>query len=463
MKIFNRLSWKLALVTGILVTVIVICMSLPLYWLTRNTLEDQLADHLRNNLNLLSRMIDREMLAIIIDYPESNMTRDSLERYLSRYLTTLSARSIYIIDSTDEIVVAAGDKKTVIQSVFVHKPEIETARKKGIASAPLYTDAKGIGYKSSFKRLNVKDNPAIILGIDADAQFLKYTEILKRRVIVTGTAVLICSMIIVMILSQSLTRPLRNLSDFARNIGRGRAEPATVEKRRDEIGFLSKTMEQMRREIDRREKENKALIASVAHEIRNPLAGMQINAELLLEATRNNTDLHEYSKAVTREITNLSAIVENFLAYARPIETNLEIHSMKSVINEVIHSQKRDFPNQEITLTGDARAKVNSGKIRHAIANILKNACEATTEGQAIEINIRKTGSTASVSILNRGKPIPPEHQSRIFEAFFSTKGNGVGLGLSIAKSIVEQHGGIVRLNRSDKDGTEFVIELPAG
>ncbi|MFH2025721.1 MAG: histidine kinase dimerization/phospho-acceptor domain-containing protein, partial [bacterium] len=316
MRLFNRLAWKLALFTGLLILLTVLALSIPVYWLTRNTLEDQLADHLSNNITNISDAIDPDLIRFIIEYPESQILRDSLENSLTDILQNYSAGSIYILDSDNIILLSAGNKLNALYSTFIHQPEIEKARTTGIWFAPLYNDESGNSFKSIYKLYEIDEYSGIIIGLDADARFLKYTGMLRQRILFIGSSVLIIGVIAVMILSQTLTQPLRNLTEFARNIGRGRAKPPILQKRRDEIGFLGKTMEEMQQEIAQRENENKELIASVAHEIRNPLAGMQVNAELLLEATQNQKELHSYSRAVTNEINNLSNIVENFLAYA---------------------------------------------------------------------------------------------------------------------------------------------------
>ncbi len=442
MHLFRRLSWKLAIVTGILVCLVVLALSVPIYWQTRNTLEDQLADHLRTNIESISEKLDPGLIDFIRKY---------------------SAGAIYLIDRQENIFLVAGNRASAVQSSMIHKHEIQKSRAKEIAFSPLFSDASGKTYKSVFKVMYIDNTSKIVIGLDADARFLKYTARLRRRIISIGIIVLIFSIIAASILSQTLTRPLRQLTKFARDIGKGRAETANLQKRYDEIGFLGKTMENMRHEIDQREKDNKQLIASVAHEIRNPLAGMQVNAELLLETTRNMKEIHSYSKAVTKEIANLSNIVENFLAYARPIESTLTSQSIRTILEEIITNIQQDFPDHIIKIYGDGSATIHQGKIRHAFFNILKNACESSAPNTEIMISIQSKNELLSISILNRGQPIPVEVQSQIFEAFFSTKTSGVGLGLSISKSIVEQHGGKILLARSDSSGTEFVIQLPTG
>jgi len=463
MHLLRRLSWKLAIVTGILVCLVVLALSVPIYWQTRNTLEDQLTDHLRTNIESISEKLDPGLIDFIQKYPGSTIVKDSLIESLDHELRKYSAGAIYLVDRHENIFLVAGNRASAIQSSMIHKHEIQKSRAKGIAFSPLFSDASGKTYKSVFKVIYIDNASEIVLGLDADARFLKYTARLRRRIISIGIIVLIFSIIAASILSQTLTRPLRQLTKFARDIGKGRAENANLQKRYDEIGFLGKTMENMRHEIDQREKDNKQLIASVAHEIRNPLAGMQVNAELLLETTRNMKEIHSYSKAVTKEIANLSNIVENFLAYARPIESTLTSQSIRALLEEIITNIRQDFPDHIIKINGDGSATIHPGKIKHAFFNILKNACESSAPNTEIAISIKSENEMLSISILNQGPPIPVEVQPQIFEAFFSTKSSGVGLGLSISKSIVEQHGGKILLARSDSSGTEFVIQLPTG
>ncbi len=460
---FNRLAWKLALFTGLLVILIVLALSLPVYWLTRNTLEDQLTDHLAVNITNFSETLDKHLVDIVIRYPELQTMQDSLDYFLRQSLQRYPVSAIYILDDQNILKAGAGNRIQTIQSILTHSADINKARRNGIGFAPLYKDDSGKSVKSVYKHFHTANCFGLIIGMEADAQFLKYTEQLRRRIVVIGLFVLAVSVIAVLILSQTLTKPLRNLTEFARKIGRGRADPSILRTRQDEIGFLGKTMLEMQHKISKRENENKELIASVAHEIRNPLAGMQVNTELLLEATSHAAELHAYAKAVAAEIENLSTIVENFLAYARPLDTTLEHHSLRSLIEESIGAIRHNFPDSNIKIHGDATARVNAQKIRHVFFNLLKNACEAAPAAGPITVRISKQNDLIAVAIENPGDPIPETHQSQIFEAFFSSKATGVGLGLSIAKSIMEQHGGTIRLAHSDNRGTEFVIELPAG
>jgi two-component system sensor kinase FixL len=182
-----------------------------------------------------------------------------------------------------------------------------------------------------------------------------------------------------------------------------------------------------------------------------------------MEAAQKSAEVDLYSKAIAKEIKNLSNIVENFLAYAKPIEFTRAAYPLKPIFEEIRSKIKTDFPNHQIQIQGNGNARVHPEKIKHAFFNILKNACESSAPNKEIVISIQQKNKILSISTLNQGIPIPADIQPQIFEAFFSTKSSGVGLGLSITKSIVEQHGGRIFLACSDAGGTEFVIQLPTG
>lgn len=457
----KKLSWKIALATGILVFLVIILLSIPIYWQTRTAMENQLTKHMKANINLLKDNLDIGSVEFIAKYPESTVVKDSLEKLLTKNLSHFSASSIYFVSKDGRILLAVGNQESAVKSVMINKVELKQAIEGKIVSSPLFSDNSGNYYKTVFCPIDLPQSSKIILSIDANADFLEAAAGLRNQILTVGSLVLLLSIVLSLILSQTLTRPLAKLTSYASKIGKGITTKFPLEKRKDEIGFLGKTMQEMQLQINRREKENKQIVASVAHEIRNPLGGIQINSELLLEESKDNPNIINYTNAVVREIKHLSNIVESFLTYAQPIEHNLVKVNIEEVIQKAILQLKNEFPNCCISVIGSGIANLHLGKMQHVFYNLIKNGIEASTNDEEIEINIVSIGSELRISIRNYGKPISEDIQPQIFEAFFTTKEKGIGLGLSIAKAIVEQHGGRICLNYSNEDGTEFVIILP--
>ncbi len=456
-----KLSWKLVLFTVILILFVTAAITYPIYWQTRQALENQLTNHLEQNIQLVREQIDTSLVNLLADYPELNSVRDSLETKLNWQAGKFSAQAIYLIDASGRLLVIAGNEESALQSATLHAVEIASARNDQVTSSPLFADRTGQYYKSVFTKITGNNSQSVVLGLDAGADFLEITGKLRNQILSLTAIILIISIGLVLLLARTMTKPLENLTKYAEAIGQGRSDLPVLNHRRDEIGFLSRTIQTMYGKISQREKENKQFLASVAHEIRNPLGGMKINAELLLEDTDNLTNATKYATAIAREVDRLALIVDSFLAYARPIETNLIICDLNELLQQVISELQRDFPSAKITVSGQARVKVNPGKIRLCLLNLIRNGLEAVPEAPAIKINITNKPGQTEIRFFNAGMPIAPEIQSQIFEAFFSTKPDGIGLGLAITKSLVEQHGGQIYLDHSNTSGTEFVLILP--
>lgn len=304
----KKLSWKIALVTGFLVIVVILSLSIPIYWQTRQSMEKQLSRHMEMNIIFLRSKLDISLVEFLNRYHESFIVKDSLNKLLSQDLTQFSANTIYIVQETGIILLSVGNQESAVKSVMLHKRELSQSFGGETVCSPLFSDYTGNYYKSTFCPIFLFDGNTVVLAIDADAAFLEETAILRRQIFSVGGVVLLLSVFLSLILSQTLTRPLYRLTKYASEIGKGRGKSFALERRNDEIGFLGKTMQKMQSEIDQREKENKQLIASVAHEIRNPLGGMKINADLLLEELKKHSELSNYTKAISREVKHLSEL-----------------------------------------------------------------------------------------------------------------------------------------------------------
>jgi len=461
MTIFRKLSWKIAVLTGLLVLFVAGAITFPIYWQTRQALEQQLNERLQQNMHLLAAQFDRQDIAFLLKFAQSQHTRQRIDTFLTENLTRFGAQALYLLSPDHMLIAVAGNRLSALQSCLVNKQIIEQTIQGRIGTSPLFADENKVFYKSAFAPLKVDDSTTCVIGMDASAGFLIITVQLQRQIITVTVLTVFVSMLIALFFAKSLSLPVEKLTHYALAIGRGDYQTDLPIRRQDEIGFLGRTMQKMRSEILRREKENKQLLASVAHEIRNPLAGLKINTELLEESGHLTSDMQKCVLAISREVKRLSQVIDSFLAYARPIEATLELTDLRALLTDSITSVRRDFPTHNFSIQGAGQVQVNPGKLRHCFDNLLKNAAEAAPANTPIEIELNAMPTIVQITFTNYGPAIPAAVQAQLFEAFFSTKENGVGLGLAITKSIVEQHGGRIYLQRSDDSGTVFVIELP--
>jgi signal transduction histidine kinase len=209
----------------------------------------------------------------------------------------------------------------------------------------------------------------------------------------------------------------------------------------------------------------------VAHEVRNPIAAIELNAELLQDIVRAHpgTDMDEATglvAAIRDQVNTLDALTEEYLAFARFPKPHFEEESLNHLIEELAAFVRPVATRQGLTIhvaTDPAvpMMEIDRGLLRQAVHNLVKNGMEALSRGGALTIESRCDGDAVEVIVSDTGNGITPQVAQRLFEPFFTTKPQGTGLGLSITRQIVEEHGGELSWNSSPSGGAAFTIHLP--
>jgi len=214
------------------------------------------------------------------------------------------------------------------------------------------------------------------------------------------------------------------------------------------------------------------LASGLAHEIRNPLNAMSMNLQMLeeeLEAAGGLVD-QEYIELLDSnksEIKRLEGLVNNFLAYARPGRPHFKFRDLNEVVNEVLKFLENDFKQSRVALVADLEpmlpnVELDARQFKQALMNLLVNARQVLdVEGTVLVRTRAGSNGEAVLQVEDDGPGIPESSQERIFEVFYSSRGGGTGLGLPIARQIVERHGGHIELESTVGVGTKFTIRLP--
>jgi DNA-binding LacI/PurR family transcriptional regulator/signal transduction histidine kinase len=212
------------------------------------------------------------------------------------------------------------------------------------------------------------------------------------------------------------------------------------------------------------------LTATVSHEIRNPLATIRVSATAVDMKTRDRgLDVERSLDRIQRNITRCDTIISELLDYTRMPDLNREMVDFDDWLNRLLDEQA--IP-EGITLRRDlasgARVRLDGERFQRAIINLLENARQAMHSAPPagvpaglLAVESKREAAWLKIVIRDTGGGIPPEVLPRIFEPLFSTKGFGVGLGLSIVKGIVEQHGGTIAIESALGRGTTAVVRLP--
>jgi len=217
------------------------------------------------------------------------------------------------------------------------------------------------------------------------------------------------------------------------------------------------------------------LSSGIAHELRNPLAGIKTTAQALSEEMSKEDSRREYLNRITKEIDRLNELLKTFFSFAKPQKLNLIDCSVKDVINEIIPFLFKEIADQGVRFVEAydpqlPKIKVDKNQMYQVFLNLFLNAIQAMPNGGELKIEVNPTVSYSQdgpsqnfikIVISDTGKGIPPNIVHRIFDPFFTTKPKGIGLGLSITYQIIKKHGGTIKVESKLEKGTSFIINLP--
>ncbi len=200
--------------------------------------------------------------------------------------------------------------------------------------------------------------------------------------------------------------------------------------------------------------------AVLAHEIRNPLASLKGNAQLLAERLPEASKEQARAQRVVTEATRLEALTTDLLDFARTGPVELQTASPKDVLDNAIADVAEDGFVVDAT-AAPASWRFDANRIRHALVNVLQNARQASPDGAKPRVSVRADRDRLIYEVRDFGPGLPEGSADRIFDPFFTTRTNGTGLGLAVARRAAELHGGQVSAHNHADGGAVFRIELP--
>lgn len=214
------------------------------------------------------------------------------------------------------------------------------------------------------------------------------------------------------------------------------------------------------------------LSLKVAHEVRNPIAAIELNAELLGDmvqgrVSEDGTEATSLVTAIRDQVTALDALTEEYLAFARFPRPQFEEDSVNDMVTAVAEFVRPLAARQGVAVKVAIDPAVPSMEfdrtlLRQAVLNLLKNGLEAVSQGGgALTLTTSRVGETVEIAVTDSGPGISAEVGRRLFEQFFTTKPQGTGLGLAISRQIVEEHGGTIRWSSTPGAGATFILALP--
>lgn len=313
-------------------------------------------------------------------------------------------------------------------------------------------------------------------------------EILKTRLmlIFIGCGGLLIGVFGAILLARRITGPLKKLVEGTVKISKEDFSQKIDITSQDEIGNLAQSFNDMSRKLllarERMEAASNKLIqaeklasigrisAGIAHEIRNALTSVKLNIQKLVQSDRLDETEKEHLSISQEGIGQMEKFVKELLDFTRVSELNLARFSLEQILDESIKTLADTLELKKVVLEksyeeGLPQVLVDADKLKQVFLNLLRNAFDAVEEKGKINISIsllkEQEGSKIRVFISDNGCGIPEEKRETVFEPFYTTKASGIGLGLPIARKIIEQHRGTIRVKENAAQGTSFDILIP--
>lgn len=427
-----------------------------LYQASRNVLEEELGHALAGVAATVSSQLKAERVLTVEATDaqgEGTRTWRALTAQLSEAKEHSGLRRILVVDTDGRARLdVGGPLQPMMEATELWRDGLEVHRAlsgERSSSQVLFEGTDGTLYKTGYAPLLLEGKVVGVVAVEGTAAFFGSLGRLRDAFLFLATLTVASLAAAAVLVARGLARPLEQLVAAALRIRGGDLLTAVNGAPGLEIGILSRELEAMRKALESRDRQLKLMLGGVAHEVKNPLGGIELfsgllNEELASDAP-NVAEARSHLGKIRRELEYLKRIVEDFLAFAKEQTIQFTRIEAQALLQSAAQHLQGEADSKTVTLAVDAQPATLSGDmslLTAALVNLLKNAVQVSKTGQRVALTGRAEGPRYWIEVSDEGPGIPPEVQARIFEPFFTTREKGTGLGLPLARKVVEAHRG---------------------
>lgn len=397
---------------------------------------------------------------------DSRTAQNALRKLDSLREATGVARILLVSAATDRVLV--DTERTPAGSPYVRAGfdafELESVRLGVPAASVLFAGEDGTPVKTGYAPMVDGDRVVAYAAVVAPPAYDSALERMRRQLFGGAAAALVALIGLAVLFARWLSVPLARLAAAATRIGRGELQTQVQVAGPDEAQVLGRTMNDMAQALRTRDARLQMMLAGIAHEVRNPLGGIELFGGLLLEDLPPDDPRRTHVDRILNELHNLAKVVNDFLDYARQRPPNLAPTDMPALIRETWELVEGDADTKGVQVRFDLapiQMEVDADEVRRALLNLTRNAVQATEAGSTVRLELTEEDGQVLLAVEDQGPGVPADVRDQIFEPFFTTKEKGTGLGLALVQRAAEVHGGRVRCSEAPGGGARFEIRLP--
>jgi signal transduction histidine kinase len=432
----------------------------------RRSLEDELGRRLSATAVAVAVQILPEQILAIGEGDESSRTHANIRHRISGALDLFDLRRVAVLatdmtgrgDTQDRVALGAKAHEFLSDRV-----EITSAASGRPAASPLFEGRDGRPYKRAYAAVGGANVTGFVV-VEGDADFFAPLAGFRRRLLLWGGVSLVILMVFIVWIARRITDPLGRLAAAADRIGRGDLENAVTVETRDELGQLAVRLDQMRAALRARDERTQMMLAGIAHEVRNPLGGLELFAGLLREGLAGQPERLDEVRRIEREIGHLGSVVNDFLDYARRPALQVSHVDLAAMLTEVAEMAAAPGALVEVDPPGAFLVDVDASQMRRALLNLARNARAAAGPSGRVVLSVRRVPGAGPrgvrVEVRDDGPGVSVALRETIFQPFFTTREKGTGLGLAFVREIVRDHGGEIAVTQAPEGGACFRVEI---
>ena len=475
MPFWASIRWKILLAFFVVVGISFLFAATNMTGLVRNYLTEQrtrddtqAAEKLAEEFGPLFQQAASEEIELLLEEAEDNMDgrimlldNDGKVQYDS-FGTMTGSR----VNNGEVMRVLYGGERT---AYGMHQPGEETVfRMSG------QRDAEYVAYCAS-ELMGAAGRTGVLLYVSRIQDMIDSLNAVNRQLGVIFAIITVAALVMALILSQVLTRPITSLSRTMAQMGKGDFSVRAPVRGSGELRELAENYNAMAAQLEHLDQTRNQFVSNASHELKTPLATMKIMLETMIYQPEMPAELRqEFMDDMNHEIDRLTGIITDLLTLTR-LDSGGELRrepvDMSELTNQTIRSLETQAKQKNQTIESAIQPGLmmngDRSKLNQVIYNLIDNAMKYTPEGGAISVTLEEDGNDLLWQVTDNGIGIPKEDQEHIFERFYrvdkarSRNTGGTGLGLSIVKQMVQIHGGSIRVESEVGKGSTFLVTLP--
>ena len=470
-NLFSAWRYRLYLRTALLMLLITIfslsVVGYLLFWNVRNILEDQFSNNLITISNYVKDKVDLSLIQFVESLGRENRTYNNYIKVLYTLKKETDLRRIFIFNSDWESIFDTDSTvayKQKYYDLYLDQSELHQFQDNSSITSDLYEDNFGNLFKRAYVKIIFK-NISYFIGIEAtNDSMIEWKKIRSYYITLSGLIVMF-SFAASYFFSKSISVPMRKLVDLTKENQKGNLKKKININMKDEVGILAQNMEKMRKSILRKDQQQKVVLAGIAHEVRNPLGGIEMFAGIIASETEN-IKIKQQTQKILKESKQIQKILKEFNEFGKPKSPEYEGCDLIQFIHETRELLSMDLEAKNISVNLISKDSIfivsfDPGHLRQILLNLVKNSIQFSPKGGRINIEV-VNGEKTYIDLKDEGPGIPYEKAELIYEPFYSSEEGHAGLGLAIVKNLMEENGSYIQLLKS-YSGDRFRLEFHKG